>query len=1189
LRLTQLKLAGFKSFVDPTAIDVPGQLVGIVGPNGCGKSNLIDAVRWVLGESKASALRGDSMQDVIFGGSAQRKPIARASVELIFDNSLGKAAGQWSQYAEIAVKRVLTRDGDSSYLINNLQVRRRDIHDIFLGTGLGPRAYAIIEQGMISRIIEAKPEELRVFLEEAAGVSKYRERRRETENRLADARENLTRVADIQRELETQIEKLTDQAEVASRYRELQGDLAHKQHLFWLVKRNDAAGERNRHTRELDRVTNKLEAETSRLRDAEKYLDASRSEQYAAQDAMNAAQGEYYAANAEVQRLETEIRHVSENRLRIEKHVAQLRANRVQIEEQAARLAADLEAWQHQSAAAKSHLDMTRRGTEAARQRVPAAEEQYRQATQRRDAARNATTEVEQALQIEGAHHSHAEKALANLQARLDRLLEEQQGMAAPDAEDLAAKQEEVRALSARLQETDANLEALQADAGPLELGRKTAQDAFNAVTGEVTGIEARVAALKQLQQSVKGNGKLAPWLTKHGLDAMQRLWQRLRVGAGWETALEAVLRERLNGLEVRDLSVLAPFFEDAPPAKLTFFAPQAEMRQSPATVPGLRTLRDQVTPVDGDLAPLLDDWLFGVCIAEDAAQALAGRTSLPQGGMLVTKDGHVVARHAVNFFAADSEQHGLLARQNEIESLAGAANGKRDEAEAARGTLARAEIAWRKNQAERAERLKDAVEIRAALHQTQLEVLRLVQLTERFNERSGQIQLELDELARHQALERENKVRAEANFERFDADLARLQEEFELLREAHEAAEQTLDAARQQVQDAEREAQEAVFQDRQCTQKIEEIHRLQEANAKLGDQHAAQINAAEAELATLEANPYAADLQAALARRVDREQALAKKRGELEGLVNALRQLEEQRLESEHRLDPLRERINELKLKEQAAQIACDQFATQLAEAQVDVEALAAQLEKAMRAGALQNQINALNEQIATLGAVNLAALEELEAARERKGFLDRQSADLGEAMETLAAAIKRIDRESRALLQETFDAVNGHFGRLFPKLFGGGEARLIMTGEEILDAGVQVMAQPPGKKTTTIHLLSGGEKALTALALVFAIFQLNPAPFCLLDEVDAPLDDPNTERFCEMVREMSKVTQFVFISHNKITMEMAHQLIGVTMQESGVSRVVAVDIEEAVRMKDSGKAAGRADGRPQAAPVPA
>jgi chromosome segregation protein len=1188
LRLTQLKLAGFKSFVDPTAIDVPGQLVGIVGPNGCGKSNLIDAVRWVLGESKASALRGDSMQDVIFSGSAQRKPIARASVELIFDNSLGKAAGQWSQYAEIAVKRVLTRDGDSSYLINNLQVRRRDIHDIFLGTGLGPRAYAIIEQGMISRIIEAKPEELRVFLEEAAGVSKYRERRRETENRLADARENLTRVADIQRELETQIEKLAGQAEVATRYRELQGDLAHRQHLFWLVKRNDAAGERNRHTRELERAANVLEAETSRLRDAEKHLDASRSEQYAAQDAMNAAQGEYYAVNAEVQRLETEIRHVSESRLRIESQAAQLRASRAQTEEQAARLAVDLEAWRQQSAAANGHLETTRRGTEVARAGVPAAEELYRHATQRRDTARNAATEVEQALQIEGAHHSHAEKALANLQARLDRLLEEQQGMAAPDAEELAARQEEARALLARLQEADASVAALQAGAGPLELARKSAQDAFNAVTAEVTGIEARVVALKQLQQSVKANGKLAPWLSKHGLDAMQRLWQRLRVGAGWETALEAVLRERLNGVEVRDLSMLAPFFEDAPPAKLTFFAPRTESRQSATGAQGLGTLRDQVTAVDGELSPLLDDWLFGVFIADHASQALAGRTSLPQGGMIVTKDGHLVSLQAVNFFAADSEQHGLLARQNEIESLSGAANRKRDEAEAARGALARAEIAWQQNQAERMHRSKDAAEYRSALHRTQLEVLRLTQITERFNERSGQIQLELDEVARHQALERENKARAEANFERFDADLARLQEEFELLREAHEAAEQALDAARQQVRNAEREGQEAVFQGRQCTQKIEEICRLQEANVKLGGEQAAQVDAAQAELATLEANPHTAGLQAALALRVDREQALAIKRSELDGLVNALRQLDEQRVESEHRLGPLRERINELKLKEQAAQIAGDQFATQLAEAQVDIEALAAQLEKSMRAGGLLSQINALNEQIAALGAVNLAALEELEAARERKGFLDRQSADLGEAIETLEAAIKRIDRESRALLQETFDAVNRHFGRLFPKLFGGGEARLIMSGEEILDAGVQVLAQPPGKKTTTIHLLSGGEKALTALALVFAIFELNPAPFCLLDEVDAPLDDPNTERFCEMVREMSKVTQFVFISHNKITMEMAHQLIGVTMQESGVSRVVAVDIEEAVRMKDSGKPAG-GDGKPLATPVPA
>jgi chromosome segregation protein len=1187
LRLTQLKLAGFKSFVDPTAIDVPGQLVGIVGPNGCGKSNLIDAVRWVLGESKASALRGDSMQDVIFSGSGQRKPVARASVELLFDNSLGKAAGQWSQYGEISVKRVLTRDGDSSYLINNLNVRRRDIHDIFLGTGLGPRAYAIIEQGMISRIIEAKPEELRVFLEEAAGVSKYKERRRETENRLSDARENLSRVADIQRELESQIEKLTAQAEVARQYRELQGDLAHQQHLFWLVKRNDASHERDRHTREIERATTGLEAETAKLRGAEKQLETARSEQYAASDIVNAAQGAYYNANAEVQRLETEIRHVSENRLRVENQITQLRAAKSQAAEQAARLETDLTAWQQQSAAAVRHIDATRQTVEAMQQAVPAADEIYRQASLKRDAAREAATEVEQALQIEGAHHSHAEKALANLQARHDRLLEEQEGMSAPDAAELAAKTEEHSRLEAELADAQSRFDALQAAAEPLENARKRAQDDLNAATQALTEVEARIAALRQLQESVKGNGKLTPWLAKHGLDAMQRLWQRVRVEAGWETALEAVLRERLNGIEVRDLGVLASFFSDAPPAKLTFVAPLSGIASGSAKAMAARPLRELVTPTDSALAPLFDEWLSGVYLADDAAVALAARASLPEGDMFVTRDGHLVTRQAVSFYAADSEQHGLLKRQNEIESLTADAATRRAEVDQARSVLVRAETDWQQNQLERGEVSARVTQTRTVSHQCQMEVLRLTQIAERVNQRSEQIQRELDEIAEHQTHERENKAKAEANFEQFDADLARLQEEFETVREAHELAEQNLDAARRKVSDAEREMQEAVFQDRQCTQKIEEIRRLQESNSQHIAQLASQIAEVEAELATLAANPHAEALQVALAAQVEADQALKAKRQELDALLDALRGLEEERTGSEQRLEPLRERINELKLKEQAAQIASEQFATQLAEANVDAEQLAASLEKGMRANALQAKINELQAAIEALGAVNLAALEELEASRERKGFLDRQFADLTEAIETLEAAIKRIDRESRALLQDTFDAVNDHFGRLFPKIFGGGDAKLIMTGEEILDAGVQVMAQPPGKKTTTIHLLSGGEKALTALALVFAIFQLNPAPFCLLDEVDAPLDDTNTERFCEIVKEMAKITQFVFISHNKITMEMAQQLIGVTMQESGVSRVVAVDIDEAVRMRDEGPGGPRAAAGSPSAPA--
>jgi chromosome segregation protein len=1170
LRLTQLKLAGFKSFVDPTTIDVPGQLVGIVGPNGCGKSNLIDAVRWVLGESKASALRGDSMQDVIFSGSALRKPVARASVELLFDNSLGKAAGQWSQYAEISVKRVLTREGDSSYLINNLQVRRRDIHDIFLGTGLGPRAYAIIEQGMISRIIEARPEELRIFLEEAAGVSKYKERRRETENRLADSRENLSRVADIQRELESQIEKLTAQAEVARQYRELQGDLANQQHLFWLVKRNDAANERDRHSREVERATTNLEAETASLRGAEKHLENTRSEHFAAADAVSAAQAEYYEANAEVQRLETEIRHVSENRLRVEHQLTQLKAAKAQSEDQAKRLVHDLDAWREQSAAAARRIDATRQAVELAQQGVPAAEDAFRKASEQRDSARNAVTEIEQALQIEGAHHSHAEKALGNLQARHDRLLDEQQGLAAPDTADLEARRAAQKQREGDLLELQSRHDALLAAAGPLEQGRKFAQEAYNDAARGLTEIEARIAALKQLQESVKGNGKLAPWLAKHGLEAMQRLWQRIRIEPGWETALEAVLRERLNGLEVSGLDMLASFFADAPPSKLAFFEMRPGTDNTQVTLTGTRSLRELVSFADTKLAPLFDEWLGGVFLAEDPARALAARVDLPVGGMFVTRDGHLISRQSISFYAADSEQHGLLARQNEIEALTVDASAKREEADRLRGHAARAEADWQKNQSEFGELSINLAARRTAVHQEQLEVLRLTQIAERVHQRTEQIQRELDDIASHQDVERANKAKAEANFEHFDSELARLQEEFETVREAHETAEQNLDAARRKVGDAERAAQEARFEERQCASKIEEIQRQQEANHEQTSGLAAHIGTVEAELATLAANPHAEALQAALSVQLEKEQALAGKRDALEALVAKLRELEEQRGASELRLDPLRQRINDLKLKEQAAQIACDQFASQLADAGVDVDALAQRLEKSMRANALLARINELTAAIEALGAVNLAALEELEAARERIGFLNMQFADLTEAIETLEAAIKRIDRESRALLQGTFDSVNEHFGRLFPKLFGGGDARLVMTGEEILDAGVQVLAQPPGKKTTTIHLLSGGEKALTALALVFAIFQLNPAPFCLLDEVDAPLDDHNTERFSDIVKEMSQVTQFVFISHNKISMEMAHQLIGVTMQESGVSRVVAVDIEEAVRLQD-------------------
>jgi len=1167
VRLTQLKLVGFKSFVDPTSIAVPGQLVGIVGPNGCGKSNVIDAVRWVLGESRASALRGDSMQDVIFNGSAQRKPVGRASVELTFDNSLGKAAGQWSQYAEIAVKRVLTREGESLYYINNSHVRRRDIQDIFMGTGLGPRAYAIIEQGMISRIIEAKPEELRVFLEEAAGISKYKERRRETEHRLHDTRENLARVADICEELSLQIDKLDQQAKVALQFKELQGDMQRKQNLLWLLRKMEADNEAQRHAREIDRAANELEAETARLREIEKRLEEVRSAHYEAGDALGTAQGELYAANAEVQRLETEIRYISESRTRLENQIAQLTAQCEQWQQQASELNAALALWQGRQGGAGQRLQQAHERVAAETARLPQADQAFRAVQARLAEERAALAQSEQALRIEQTHISHADKTLQGLDSRQERLIAEHEGLAKPDAAAIEEQQRQIAQLAEELSRKDAQL-ALQLQQLPeLENARRTAQEKLDAQQREQAGLESRLATLQQVQDQVESNAQIHEWLIKHRLEALPRLWRQVRVEAGWETAFEAVLREKLHAVEVAQPELLQRMLEDAPPAKLSVYAAAGAAQVLP--LEGMRPLASLLGIHDEAVRGVMQDWLHGVYAVESAPGA-ADRQALPPGVVLVSRQGHQFSRCAVSFHAPDAGDTGILARQREIEDLSAQLRHSEETLRQARTEQNVVEAALGGHNRRLTTLRQEAGAMKQQVHEQQMENLRLSQGLERFQERSRQIRLVLDEISRQQDAERASLAAAEASLASHQQVMEAAKERVEATLQAHAQAEDALNAQRLALQQAEHEDQQAAFYEKECNSKINEIQSSARAILEQYATATQQLEQLKTDLAAQQDADLRQRLQAQLEQRVQREQALGAARSRQEELAQGLRGAEEERLLCEQKLEPLRNRINELRLKEQAARLNREQYASQLFEAGADEEALAAMLEKGMRPNALQAEINRLVQAITDLGAVNMAALEELQASRERKGFLDAQAADLNLALDTLDAAIRRIDRETREMLQQTFDTVNGHFGQMFPSLFGGGEARLLMTGEEILDAGVQVIAQPPGKKTSTIHLLSGGEKALTALALVFSMFQLNPAPFCLLDEVDAPLDDPNTERFCELVKRMSADTQFLYISHNKITMEMAGQLVGVTMQESGVSRVVAVDIEEALRMKE-------------------
>ncbi|MBI1282711.1 MAG: chromosome segregation protein SMC [Thiobacillus sp.] len=1165
MRLTHIKLAGFKSFVDPTVIPVPAQLTGVVGPNGCGKSNVIDAVRWVLGESSAKHLRGESMQDVIFNGSGTRKPASRASVELAFNNELGRAAGQWSQYAEISVKRVLDRSGDSTYYINNMRVRRRDVADLFLGTGVGARAYAIIEQGMISRLIEAKPEELRGYLEEAAGVSKYKERRKETESRLKDARDNLNRVEDIQRELKAQVEKLTAQAEVAQNYRSLQADLTFSQHRLWFAKKHDAAQQRARIDKDLVEAQNRLEAETARLRHIESGLEAARQTQFAGQDTLNTAQAAYYQAQSEVARIEQSMAHQNATRERLYRQVQELAAR---VEGQQTRRAATREALDEVNAQQPGLEAVLMEAEAAAREAtdstLPQKEAALRDAQQAVGDAQRVVTQGEQARQVDENSLGHTRRQLEQLDGRRRRLEQEQAQLPRPDAAGLSGKQVEVEALAQNLATAQAGLKAAETALPELDAARGEHQRALEAARKALHQTEAELAALKKLQESLKADEKLGGWLAQRNLEHAPRLWEKLRVAPGWEAAVEAVLRERLQSVAA---DAQSNWFADAPPARLTVWIGQgAAAAQSPDTWLASKIVSDDLA---ADAA--LGDWLAGVYWADDAESARSRAARLVAGECVVTPQGHVFTPHSVTFHGPHTAVEGILARGRELERLTADAVRLHDDVAQLEAAHAEAQQSYMERQREIQALRAQTGQTQSRHHTAQMELLRLQQAVDRVQSRAAQITEELEEVSRQSANERAMLETLETRLKeyRVQADVAR--DALYAARQKRDQADRAVFEARELQRAAERRHQEAGFALTTCTNKLRE---LSETLARIDQEIAAdesRLAQARGELAQLPADALDAELQQALETRTGCETALAAARDVLEGLTAQLRGQDETRLACEQGLDPLRHTIEQLKLKDQEAMLMQSQFELQLREAAADEAVLESGLAESPRPAQLQAQITRLQNEIAALGAVNLAALDELTQAQERAEYLAAQCADLLEAVSTLEDAIHRIDQESRARLKETFDTVNQHMGELFPQLFGGGQARLILTGEELLDSGVQVFAQPPGKKNASIHLLSGGEKTLTALSLVFAMFKLNPAPFCLLDEVDAPLDDANTERYCNLVKAMSDQTQFLFITHNRVTMEVAQHLAGVTMQEPGVSRVVAVDVDEAVGMVEA------------------
>jgi len=976
-------------------------------------------------------------------------------------------------------------------------------------------------------------------------------------------------VEDILRELDAQIGKLEQQAEVAQQYHDHKRRHDEQQQLLWLTRRREAQAEQDKVARDIEARSGALEGHIAELRAVEARLEELRAAQYAAGDAVHAAQGEVFRVNAEIGRLESEIRVIVDGRARLDAQAQSLAANRERREREHQDLEARAAELQRQVESGGQRRERARGEVQEHEARLPALEDAYRQARERLTASRAEAALAEQSIEAAGSQQRALDRQLQALQQRRERLDQEQRQLGAPDEARLAQLHADIERMEgeleiarARLAQTDESIPRLQAE-------RSGQQEARTRESDALARLQARLAALRDLQANVEADEKLDPWLKAQGLEALPRLFRRLQVEGGWEVAFEAVLRERIEALEVGRLDVLGALATDAPPARVAFFSSAQAVGGDGPQLPGHARLSERVRGHDAALAGVLSDWLTHVYVADDVPGALAARAQLPAGGQFVTRAGHLVSRHGVRFYAPDDRKAGLLARRQEIENLERELRAHKLLVEQAEAALVRAEAALRQAQEAQQQQRQASERLRGQLHGLQLEAVRLTETIERVKHRAGQIEAELDEVRQQEEELRAQRNEADGRFEQLDQELAARQEAVEAARVAYEESDTRLRAARETQQRLAGEASRIEFELASARERIADLRQASQVAAGDAAGLAAEIERAQLERAKLDDSAARSGLEQWLGQRSHAEAALAQSRSRQDELQQRLRATDEQRVLLEREVQPRREKIVELQLKEQAARLAAEQFAQQLVQAQADEAALADRLAaEPVRANALQAEIARLAQAIADLGAVNLAALDELNGARERKGFLDSQSADLKAAIDTLEDAIRKIDRETRELLASTFEQVNGHFGQLFPKLFGGGEARLMMTGEEILDAGVQVMAQPPGKRNSTIHLLSGGEKALTATALVFALFKLNPAPFCLLDEVDAPLDDANTERFCNLVRSMTASTQFLFITHNKIAMEMAEQLVGVTMQEQGVSRIVAVDIDTAQRL---------------------
>lgn len=1167
MRLKCIKLAGFKSFVDPTTIDFPSNLCSVVGPNGCGKSNVIDAVRWVMGESSAKNLRGENMTDVIFNGSGGRKPVGQASVELVFDNHDHRLTGEYANFDEVAIKRKVDRDAQSTYSLNGTKVRRKDITDIFLGTGLGARSYSIIEQGMVSRLIESKPEELRVFIEEAAGISKYKERRRETENRIKRTKDNLERLEDIREELGRQLAHLQRQSVAAEKYAE-----------FKKEERNTTANLNGLRWRSLDQELKenqeaikgleiKIESTTADQREIDAKIEEHLSHNAELADAFGEVQARFYSLGNDIARIEQSIEHHIE---RVDQQKLDLSETEEVWSQTREELDVDLKKITQLDAELLSitpALEEARVAEHSSSELLAQAEQDLTQWQLDWDAFNQRAEEPRQIAEVEQSRIQQLESIVERGLERKRKLEDESRSLAEGPVDDSVSEAStEVLLLEESLASMQAKNRALNLSIEEHRAAISKGSDDLNEIRSELQTAKGKQASLDALQQAALGqdNESLNQWLSKQGLDNQIRLAEGIKIDEGWERAVEMVLGDSLQSICVEGLDNIEALLSELPQGKVALIDVRAAKETAEHSQIPLTPLTDKVSSEWG-----LNDMLRGIFVAENLSQALAHRSQLGPQDSIITADGVWLGSawlQVSNFTKQESivERRGIIADLfKKIKRLEEGSNSLHEQQIQAKEALSQDESERQSLQTELAEKTRQHSELKSQLS-AQMAKVEEAQL------RKERIRHELEELNRQLAVEEENtagsRSRLQQALDSMEQDVGS-REQMEAQREERQLALETcrnnsrkdkdlaheLALKQQSVQSQLQSTRETM--DRMATQ----VQRSRERMDSLQE----QIAAADEPLAKMRS-----DLEALLQQRLEVEKELAEAKAKVDENEHATRALEQQRNQVLEQINQIKENLMQKRLKSEGASVKRDGILEQLQQAKFELAEVLENLPEELNEEQCEQELEKLGNRIQRLGPINLAAIDEYAQQSERKVYLDKQNEDLEKALDTLENAIRKIDKETRSRFKETFDKINSGLQNLFPKVFGGGHAYLDMTGEDLLDTGVAIMARPPGKRNSTIHLLSGGEKAMTAIALVFSIFRLNPSPFCMLDEVDAPLDDANVGRYANLVKEMSENVQFIFITHNKITMEMANQLLGVTMHEPGVSRIVAVDIEEAAEL---------------------